>query len=46
MASFKRIYSVVERSSKDSTSNEGTSFMRECKEKVLCIGIFELRRKD
>lgn len=46
LASFKRIYSVVERYSEDSTSNEGTSCVRNCEVEVSSSGIFERRKGE
>lgn len=43
MISFKRTYSIVERSSEDSTSNEKISSVKGCEEKALSNKIFEKR---
>lgn len=46
MVSFKRTYSLVEQSSKKSTSNKGTSSLRGCEEEVASSGILERRREN
>lgn len=46
MVSFERTISVVEISLEDSTSNEGTSFVRGCKEEASSSEIFERKREN
>lgn len=47
MTSFGRTYTIVEQSSEESTSNEGTLCVRRCEEEVSSSEIYEIRsRKD
>lgn len=46
MGSFERTYSVVERSSEDSSSNDVTSLLRGYEEDTLSNEIFEGRENE